>query len=71
MCIRDRSYRESERWREIRRVVFLHGRYEISLENNQNEREEGFVKTFEEIHGTRVEVRETDVFTANLRMLFD
>ena len=31
----------------------------------------GFVKTFEEIHGTRGEVRETDVFTANLRMLFD
>ena len=52
-------------------MVFLYGRYEISLENNQNEREEGFVKTFEEIHGTRGEVRETDVFTANLRMLFD
>ena len=61
-----RVIERSERWREIRRVVFLYGRYEISLENNQNEREEGFVKTFEEIHGTRGEVRETDVFAAQI-----
>ena len=52
-------------------MVFLHGRCEISVEDDDNKGEERFVETFEEVYGTRGEAREEHVFAANLRVLLD